>query len=308
MTEAAPSGEVINFITNISNLNYYYKLLNIEKIDDIESDGYIIKSENTTILDVSKEEIYVKSICPEFVKFFASINSKNENEYDREDLYLNRMEKIKTYKRNFLKNIMNIKRSKGTLEYIHFILDFYIGMRYYEQLTENVITGGDLFRTDVRYKLLVQGNLSKDISQVGDIFKLEIDTVVPAGTVASTQFTLSVELIDSSSYFVRSIVSYEEWDLLIKPIVHPVGFNDQYLNVNDSITDANMYDESRNLNRIDISLDNMNLFAGYENLSFVEQADIFDNFNAYCVRDLYKSGGRLSSSTFHIESSTFLPS
>ena len=91
-----------------------------------------------------------------------------------------------------------------------------------------------------------------------------------------------VNTFDNCSYSVTANCSIEEWEEIIKPIVHPVGFRCVFLNINgqnfSTLTQRKTFSISELRTKLDVGFQNLNL-EHYNNLNFDELiSERNDNF------------------------------
>lgn len=268
------------------NLNIYDDLINIYDFIDVEAlfsktkelEYYktIFRNDSSDIVNqysksLSDSDIvnikvyqdiqnqYISTYLNDFTQYFEKIFETNENEVILETdnietkeykkmLYEKRMIDIIPYKIALVKNILTIKRFKGSLKYIELIVDFYVRMKYGQQLyTDNneyndIVTNGFL-NIGTRYKIY---NGNYDIYTKDNIFRVTSSTAI-SGFSVIPQFELNINKIDNTVYSISTIISLEEWETILKPIVHPLGYNDIFtqFNNNDSVN-INMFVQHKN--------------------------------------------------------------
>jgi hypothetical protein len=183
------------------------------------------------------QKAYISSYVNDFDLFFNKVFDRNQNELyletdspavknSKDVLYKNRMVDIIPFKIAFFKNIVNIKRFKGGLQYIEFIVDLYVRMKYGNQLYTNNnefndVQNSGLLNVGGRYKIY-EGIYNNYVS--GNVFTA-IESSIIDGYSVIPQFILNVQKIDKNVYQLASIINIEEWETILKPIVHPLGWN-----------------------------------------------------------------------------------
>jgi len=245
---------IINIYNDLINIKDY---TDIEKIfsntkeinyNPVEFNVVSNKFEKNTDLEINIKLFqdiqleYIKSYASDFIDFFNIIFNRNENETyldtdtisiknNKDELFINRQNDIINNKIIFFKSLNQVKRFKGSLKYIEYMVDAFIRMKYGNQLYTNLDEKNDLKSSGfmdigTRYKLYY-GLYSVYVP--GNIFTVS-SSVAISGFSVIPQFILTVNKIDTSTYELNSILTDEEWENTLKPILHPLGWNVSYTN------------------------------------------------------------------------------
>jgi hypothetical protein len=263
---------LLNIYDDLFNINKYIDIKDLFSINDeinynpVEFSIFSQKFERNDDLEINiklYQDIqleYIKTYANEFEAFFTYIFERNENEeYEDDDtyatkqtkdtLYSDRQNDIIPFKIIFFQFLNIAKRFKGSLKYIEYIIDFFIRLKYGNQLytgyneKNDKLSDGSVMSADVRYKLFEGTYLTYT---VGNIFTLaNSDIITPLFTVIP-QFTLKVDKLDNTLYQLNSIASLEEWETILKPIVHPLGWNVIYNDLSEEATEIDSIIQHKN--------------------------------------------------------------
>jgi len=232
----------------IKNIQIFEKLFNMKNYSSIE---YIIDNSDDLKLDYEHvlfdndinnyygteniqvdigsilELKYIETYAYELVDFFTTINSRNENEKIlptdsaqvinfKNDLYTNRMQDIKIYKKTFIQTFKYLKRFKGSEQYVYFILDAYLRMFYFKQFDLNYSLeklSGNLVKNK-RYKITAtEENYFGDDKEIGNIIIPQISLTLNSNNkvveIFSTDTTLkkSGSLAFNKRYLIHKVES-----------------------------------------------------------------------------------------------------
>lgn len=244
------------FVKNKSNIaNYEKELSYYPLLTQNNFLNYIEKSDNLLNIKIyqSLQLEFVKSYLNDFYDFFVDIFSMNENEEidnindseatktNKNILYQNRMVYIKQFKESLFNYIIYLKKFKGSFDYIYFIVDLYVRLKYGEQIytnndeTQDIIYEGNL-QVNERYKIYS----GKYLNYVkGNIFVADSSVAISGFSVVK-QFPIDIFKIDKYSYQISTIIKTEKWENVLKDIVHPLGWNYNFLSLLDTL---NIYDK-----------------------------------------------------------------
>lgn len=234
------------FLQDKSKLANYDKELNYYPITTITENT---KSEDIVNIKVyqSFQLQYIKSYINDFYDFFIDVFAENDNEtidetidieqsqiQYKKDLYTNRMKYINQFKESLFKYIIYLKKFKGTFDYIFFVTDLYIRLKYGEQLYTNNEEKNDIqysgfLQINQRYKIYSgkYQNYTKD-----NIFiSTSNDAIVDFSVIP--QFSIDIFKIDKYSYQISTILTNEKWENILKDIIHPLGWNYKFLSMLD---------------------------------------------------------------------------
>ena len=209
--------------------------------------------------NIIEELEWVKTYLSDFYIMFKLIDERNINELidsdDSDDdiiskdlLFSSRMESIKPIKKAFVYYaVNNFKRNKDSIYNIKVILDYYINMRYYNQVYNEIDRSGYTVIGN-RYKVITTTSSTK---RVGQIYIETISTLITQTNSVQEQFLLSHEK-DGDKYILKSIITLTEFDSVLRDILVPVGWELDYIKISSAVSDL-LFDvnyETNNVTRI----------------------------------------------------------
>ena len=272
------------------NLSILEKIINSgDYFDILKSVPTITFNSGAIFGDDELQKEYVNENIKDFTTYFLSIDEKNINEITTPNTYdyNKRKAQIKDFKKLFIYLSNNIKRQKGTVEYIEFIIDFYVRMKNYTQVQYTPLSNPSYLLPNKRYRMTKKDTLTINNLSVGNIFNNNSVIQIPVGCEFVEEFTLKIEVINQNSYSIQSVITVEEWDTIIKPLVNPIGYNVDYNNINIiTSSDDYVYISKETIN---VNLCGMNINKSFnnKNLNLQNSIDSIDNIRNLSLKDLF---------------------